>query len=119
MKEDMLVKARYKDAPEDEWFEVLLTDDQRMYDKKTGKEITRTDLQFKADDNAEEIIDMEDEWEEYRREELRKFLHEQATYLAWQCRQYDKGEAPKVHVDVRNILYRQRVKELEKDPANK
>ena len=31
MKEDMLVKARYKDAPENEWFDVILTDDQRMY----------------------------------------------------------------------------------------
>jgi hypothetical protein len=47
MKEDMLVKARYKDAPEDEWFDVLLTEDQKMFDKKTGLEITRTDLQFK------------------------------------------------------------------------
>ena len=83
MKEDMLVKARYKDAPEDEWFEVLLTDDQRMYDKATGKEITRTDLQFKADDDSE-IIDMEGEWEEYRAEKLREILHEQARYLAKQ-----------------------------------
>ena len=83
MKEDMLVLARYKDAPEDEWFEVLLTDDQRMYDKKTGQEITRTDLQFKADDDSE-IIDMEEEWEEYRREKLREVLHQQARYLAKQ-----------------------------------
>lgn len=84
MKEDMLVKARFKDAPEDEWFEVLLTEDQRMYDKATGQEITRTDLQFKADDDAEEIIDMEKEWEEYRREKLREVLHWQARYLAKQ-----------------------------------
>ena len=83
MKEDMLVKARYKNAPEDEWFEVLLTDDQRMYDKATGQEITRTDLQFKADDDSE-IIDMEEEWEEYRREKLREVLHQQARYLAKQ-----------------------------------
>ena len=34
MKEDMLVKARYKDAPEDEWFEVLLTEDHRMLKKE-------------------------------------------------------------------------------------
>ena len=88
MKEDMLVLARYKDAPEDEWFEVLLTDDQRMYDKKTGKEITRTDLQFKADKDADEIIDMEEEWEEYRREKLRETLHKQALYLARQVRKY-------------------------------
>lgn len=87
MKEDMLVKARYKDAPEDEWFEVLLTDDQRMYDKATGKEITRTDLQFKADDDSE-IIDMEEEWEEYRREKLREVLHKQARYLAKQVASY-------------------------------
>lgn len=87
MKEDMLVKARYKDAPEDEWFEVLLTDDQRMYDKATGQEITRTDLQFKADDNSE-IIDMETEWEEYRHEKIREALHEQARYLAKQVNYY-------------------------------
>ena len=81
MKEDMLVKARYKDAPEDEWFDVILTDDQKMYDKATGQEITRTDLQFKADDDSE-IIDMEKEWEEYRLEKLRDDMHEQAYYLA-------------------------------------
>ena len=114
MKEDMLVKARYKDGPEDAWFEVLLTDDQRMYDKATGQEITRTDLQFKADDDAE-IIDMEEEWENYRREKLREVLHQQARYLAWQCRQYEKGEAPKIHVDVRDIIYKQM---MSKDPAN-
>lgn len=83
MKEDMLVKARYKDAPEDEWFDVLLTDDQRMYDKKTGQEITRTDLQFKADDDAE-IIDMEKEWEKYKQEKLRDTLHVMARNLAKQ-----------------------------------
>ena len=87
MKEDMLVKARYKDAPEDEWFEVLLTDDQRMYDKKTGQEIKRTDLQFKADDDAE-IIDMEEEWDNYRMEKLREILHDQARYLAKQVMSY-------------------------------
>lgn len=91
MKEDMLVKARYKDAPEDEWFDVLLTDDQRMYDKKTGQEITRTDLQFKADDDAE-IIDMEEEWENYRREKLREVLHMQARYLAKQAMSYYKKD---------------------------
>ena len=83
MKEDMLVKARYKDAPENEWFDVLLTDDQRMYEKATGKEILRTDLQFKADDSAE-IIDMEEEWEEYKREKLRETLHVMARRLAKQ-----------------------------------
>ena len=83
MKEDMLVKARYKDAPENEWFDVLLTDDQRMYEKATGKEILRTDLQFKADDGAE-IIDMEEEWEEYKREKLRDPLHVMARRLAKQ-----------------------------------
>ena len=86
----MLVKARYKDAPEDEWFEVLLTDDQRMYDKKTGQEITRTDLQFKADDDADEIIDMETEWEKYREDKVKDMLHECARYLVKQMRSYDK-----------------------------
>lgn len=94
MKEDMLVKARYKDAPEDEWFDVLLTDDQRMYDKKTGQEITRTDLQFKADDDAE-IIDMEEEWESYRREKLREVLHQQARYLAKQAMSYYEKDKDK------------------------
>ena len=88
----MLVKARYKDGPEDSWFDVLLTDDQRMYDKATGQEITRTDLQFKADDDAEEIIDMEEEWEEYRTEKLRKDLHRQAVYLARQAASYYKKD---------------------------
>lgn len=83
MKEDMLVKGRYKDGPENEWFDVLLTDDQRMYEKATGKEIIRTDLQFKADDESD-IIDMETEWEEYRHEKIREILHEQARYLARQ-----------------------------------
>lgn len=92
MKEDMLVKARYKDAPEDEWFDVILTDDQRMYEKATGKEITRTDLQFKADKDADEVIDMEEEWEEYRTEMLRKDLRRQATYLARQALGYNKEE---------------------------
>lgn len=86
----MLVKARYKDGPEDGWFDVLLTDDQRMYDKETGKEITRTDLQFKTDEDSTDIIDMEDEWEEYRREKLRDMLHEQARYLAKQAAKYDE-----------------------------
>lgn len=85
MKEDMLVKARYKDAPEDEWFDVILTDDQRMYEKETGKEITRTDLLFKADADADEIVDMDKEWEEYRMEKLREVLHQQARYLARQA----------------------------------
>ena len=85
MKEDMLVKARFKGAPEDEWFDVLLTDDRRMYDKATGQEITRTDLQFKADEDSDEIIDMEDEWEEYRSEKVRETLHYQARYLAKQA----------------------------------
>jgi hypothetical protein len=88
MEKDMLVKVRYKDAPEDEWFDVLLTEDQKMFDKKTGLEITRTDLLFKADDGSDEIIDMEEEWEKYRREKLREALHDQALYLAKQARSY-------------------------------
>ncbi len=87
MKEDMLVKARYKDGTGNEWFKVLHTANQRMYDKATGQEITRTDLQFKADDDSE-IIDMEEEWEEYRREKLREVLHKHARYLAKQVASY-------------------------------
>ena len=90
MKEDMLVKARYKDTPENEWFDVVLTDDQRMYEKATGKEILRTDLQFKADDDSEEIIDMEDEWEDYKRDKVQEILHQSARYLIRQLKHYDK-----------------------------
>lgn len=95
MKEDMLVKARYKDAPEDEWFEVLLTEDHRMLKKENGEEITRTDLLFKPLDGEDDIVDMEKEWEEYRRETLRDALHQQAAYLARQYEAYQEGEAPK------------------------
>lgn len=115
MKEDMLVKGHYKDAPENEWFDVLLTDDQRMYEKATGKEITRTDLLFKADDNSDEIIDMDAEWEEYKREKLQDALHMQASYLIRQALRYANGEEPKVHVEIAEILYRQMVS---KDPVN-
>ena len=115
MREDMLVRARYKDAPENEWFDVLLSDDQRMYEKATGKEITRTDLLFKANDDADEIIDMDAEWEEYKHEKLLDTLHMQASYLARQVLRYAKGEEPKVHVEIAEILYRQMAS---KDPAN-
>jgi len=117
MKEDMLVKAHYKDAPENEWFDVVLTDDQRMYEKATGKEITRTDLLFKADDDSDEIIDMDKEWEEYRTEKLREVLHQQARYLAWQVSQYENGETPKIHIDIRDIIYRQMMNKSN-DPVN-
>ena len=90
MKEDMLVKARYKDAPEDAWFDVLLTSDQRMFEKDTKKEITRTDLLFKADDDSDEIIDMDAEWADYRSERLREGLHDMTLYLAKQARTYEK-----------------------------
>ena len=103
MKEDMLVKARYKDAPEDGWFEVLLTDDQRMYEKETGKEITRTDLLFKPIDDGDEIIDMEEEWEEYQKERLRDALHQDARYLAWQYGQYLEGKRPKIRGSIFNF----------------
>lgn len=77
----MLVKARFKDAPEDEWFEVLLTGDHRMYRKDNRQEITRTDLLFKTED-SDDLIDMEQEWEEYKLEKLRDDLHKQARYLS-------------------------------------
>ena len=115
MKEDMLVRARYKDAPENEWFDVLLTDDQRMYEKATGKEITRTDLLFKTNDDDDEIIDMDAEWEEYKHEKLLDTLHIQASYLARQAIRYAKGEEPKVHAKIAEILYRQMAS---KDPVN-
>ena len=91
MKEDMLVLARYKDAPEDEWFEVLLTDDHRMIDAKSRKEITRTDMQFMPIEGGD-VIDMEDEWEDYRMERLREDLHDNALYLAEQARSYKEKE---------------------------
>lgn len=86
----MLVKARFKDGPEDEWFDVLLTNDHRMFRKDNRQEITRTDLLFKADEDDEEVIDMEKEWEDYRTEKLRDWLHDQALYLAKQVRYYDE-----------------------------
>ena len=85
----MLVKARFKDAPEDDWFEVLLTEDHRMIDAKSKREIERTDMQFMPIDGGD-IIDMEDEWEEYRMERLREDLHDNALYLAEQARTYNK-----------------------------
>ena len=99
MKEDMLVKARFKDEPESEWFDVLLTDDHRMLRKDTMVEITRTDLLFKADDDSDEIIDMDKEWEEYRAEKVRDSLHDRALYLAKQAMSYyekEKEETPTV-----------------------
>jgi len=87
----MLVKARYKDAPEDDWFEVLLTEDHRMIDAKSRKEITRTDMQFMPIEGGD-VIDMEDEWEDYRMERLREDLHDNALYLAKQARSYKKEE---------------------------
>ena len=95
MKEDMLVKGRYKDSPENEWFDVLLTDDQRMYKKDTGEEIKRTDMIFKADDDSDELIDMEEEWENYRRDKLREALHVQARYLAKQVMSYYEKDKEK------------------------
>ena len=91
----MVVKARFKDAPDDEWFDVLLTDDQRMINVATKQEITRTDLLFKSSDD-DEIIDMEKEWDEYKHEKLKEALHKQARYLAKQAEAYDKGIWPTV-----------------------
>ena len=102
MEENMIVLARFKDATEDDWFEVLLDDNQRMYKKETGEEITRTDLLFKGDDD--EIIDMEKEWEEYRREKLRDRLHAQASYLAWQTRMNQEGTPPKVQFNLADFF---------------
>ena len=89
MQEDMLVLAKYKDAPDSDWFEMLLTDDQRMIEKATGKEITRTDLLFKSDEDSE-IIDMEQEWEEYRSDKIKDILHTSARFLARQVAYYNK-----------------------------
>ena len=89
MQEDMLVLAKYKDEPESDWFEMLLTDDQRMIEKATGKEITRTDLLFKSDEDSE-VIDMEQEWEEYRSDKIKDILHWSARYLAKQVASYNK-----------------------------
>ena len=90
MQEDMLVLAKYKDATEDDWFEVFLTDDQKMIEKETGKEITRTDLLFKADKDTDEIIDMEEEWEDYKHDKVQEILHQNARYLYKQIEYYNK-----------------------------
>ena len=83
MEKDMLVKARYKDAPEDEWFDVLLAKNKKMYEKATGKEIVRTDLFLDPRDGSG-IVDMEKEWNEYRREKLLEAFQSQASFLAKQ-----------------------------------
>ena len=88
MEKDMIVQAHYKDAPENEWFDVLLTEDHRMYRKDTREEITRTDLQFRADEDDTDIIDMEEEWERLKMEDLRWDLHDNALFLAEQARKY-------------------------------
>ena len=90
MQEDMLVLAKYKDAPDSDWFEMFLTDDQKMIEKETGKEITRTDLLFKADKDTDEIIDMEEEWEDYKHDKVQEILHQSARYLIRQLKHYDK-----------------------------
>ena len=61
-----------------------------MLKKENGEEITRTDLLFKADEDSDEIIDMDAEWADYRSERLREDLHDLALYLAKQARTYEK-----------------------------
>lgn len=87
----MIVKARYKDEEPENWFDVELTDDQRMIDVATKTEITRTDLLFKGD--GDEIIDMDEEWADYRHEMMLADFHEQARYLARQHEYYNEKYA--------------------------
>ena len=105
MKEDMIVKGRYKDSPENEWFDVLLTDDQRMYMKDTGEEIKRTDMVFKPiDDDSNEVIDMEEEWIKYKQKKLKNVLDSLRRYLIEQWKDYNQDIYPKFRFNGRYFI---------------
>ena len=69
---------------EDDWFSAKFTDDYRLYRTDTMEEITRTDLYLKTEDD-DEVVDLEEELENYRRELLQERLHYLARYLAKQA----------------------------------
>jgi hypothetical protein len=90
MENDTSVQARFKTAGEDDWFNAKLTDDHRLYRTDTMEEITRTDLYLKAEFD-DEIVDLEEELENYRVELLRERLHFLAKYLAKQTLENQKS----------------------------
>ena len=100
----MLVKARYKDVVPEEWFDVELTDDQKMIDVATGTEIKRTDLLIKSNEN-EDVIDMEEEWENYRSDMIQEDMRLAGKYLLWQMQQYSKGEPAEIPLDLVYRIY--------------
>ena len=99
----MIVQARYKDVEPEFWFDVELTDDQRMIDVATGQEIKKTNLLFRADDEGS-IIDMQQEWEDYKQEQVHKTLRMQARYLLEQLKDYDEGIYPKLRFNGRYFI---------------
>ena len=105
----MLVKARYKDVVPEEWFDVELTDDQKMIDVATGTEIKRTDLLIKSNEN-EDVIDMEEEWENYRSDMIQEDMRLAGKYLLWQMQQYSKGESAEIPHDLVYRIYAEQLK---------
>ena len=83
-KKDTQIKVRFKTSGEDDWFDAKLTEDHRLYRTGSMEEIVRTDLYLKALDD-DEIVDLEEELENYRRELLQERLHIIARYLAKQA----------------------------------
>lgn len=77
---DIAVKVRFKDEPEDTWHDGAFTQDHTLY--VDGHEVVRLDLYLKSPDG--EIIDMEEEYENYRQEKLKERLHYAARFLAKQ-----------------------------------
>ena len=83
-KNDTKVQVRFKTSGEDDWFSAKFTDDNRLYRTDTLEEITRTDLYLKTEDD-DEVVDLEEELENYRRELLQERLHYLARYLVKQA----------------------------------
>ena len=81
---DIIVRVHFKDEPEGTWHEGAFTDDHMLY--IDGHEVTRYDFILEGPDG--ETIDMEEEYQNYRMENLRKLLHLQARYLAKQTLSY-------------------------------
>ena len=83
---DVIVRVRFKDEPEDTWHEGAFSEDHMLY--IDGHEVTRYDFLLEGPDG--ELIDMEEEYQNYRMEKLRERLHLQARYLANQALAYNK-----------------------------
>ena len=83
---DIAVEVHFKDEPEGVWHEGAFTQDHLLY--IDGHEVVRLDLLLRSPDG--ETIDMEEEYENYRQEQLKVRLHFLARYLAKQASRYNK-----------------------------